>query len=182
MALALFALRPDAWAQDIAIVIYLALVGWTAYAVYLLAKRPMPGAVPRAVGALIAGISLVDATFLAGIGAIMPALRRGRRLSPPPCCCSVTSRGRSMKPCADFLLGVLSRALAPDALAWLNGEIDRQRAAADERRLRDRAWPCEPQGRPRGAVADCRGNCDRTAAARLAGSRNCGAPMKPRAS
>jgi hypothetical protein len=57
-----------------AIAIYLALIGWTAYAVYLLARRPMPGAVPKAVGALIAGISLVDATFLASIGAIMPAL------------------------------------------------------------------------------------------------------------
>jgi hypothetical protein len=56
-----------------AILIYLMLIGWTAYAVYLLAKRPMPGAVPRAVGALIAGISLVDATFLASLGAIMPA-------------------------------------------------------------------------------------------------------------
>lgn len=69
MVLALLALQQDAGA----IIIYLALLGWTAYAVYLLAKRPMPGAVPRAVGALIAGISLVDATFLAGIGAIMPA-------------------------------------------------------------------------------------------------------------
>ena len=70
MVLAPLALQPDPWA----IAVYLALVGWTAYAVYLLARRPMPGAVPRAVGALIAGISLVDATFLAGIGAIMPAL------------------------------------------------------------------------------------------------------------
>jgi len=69
MVLALPALREGAWA----IVILLGLLGWSAYAVYLLAKRPMPGAVPRAVGALIAGISLVDATFLAGIGAIMPA-------------------------------------------------------------------------------------------------------------
>jgi UbiA prenyltransferase family len=56
-----------------AIIVTLALIGWSAYAVYLLARRPMPGAVPRAVGALIAGISLVDATFLASIGAIMPA-------------------------------------------------------------------------------------------------------------
>jgi 4-hydroxybenzoate polyprenyltransferase len=56
-----------------AVSVWLALTGWSAYAVYLLAKRPMPGAVPRAVGALIAGISLVDATFLAGIGAIIPA-------------------------------------------------------------------------------------------------------------
>jgi hypothetical protein len=70
MLLALPALREGA----AAIVIYLILIGWTTYAVYLLAKRPMPGAVPRAVGALIAGISLVDATFLAGVGAIMPAI------------------------------------------------------------------------------------------------------------
>jgi UbiA prenyltransferase family len=69
LALALLALQQGTWA----IVIYLVLIGWTGYAVYLLARRPMPGAVPRAVGALIAGISLVDATFLAGIGAIMPA-------------------------------------------------------------------------------------------------------------
>jgi hypothetical protein len=40
-----------------------------------------------------------------------------------------------MNPCADLLLGVLSRVLAPDALSWLTAEIDRQRAAADERRL-----------------------------------------------
>jgi 4-hydroxybenzoate polyprenyltransferase len=57
-----------------AIAIYLVLIGCTAYAVYLLARRPMPGAVPKAVGALIAGISLVDATFLASIGATMPAV------------------------------------------------------------------------------------------------------------
>jgi 4-hydroxybenzoate polyprenyltransferase len=69
MALALPALREGAGA----VAVWLGLVGWSAYAVYLLAKRPMPGAVPRAVGALIAGISLVDAAFLAGIGAIMPA-------------------------------------------------------------------------------------------------------------
>jgi len=68
--LALPALREGVWANAI----YLALLGWSAYAVYLLARRPMAGAVPRAVGALIAGISLVDATFLASIGAIMPAL------------------------------------------------------------------------------------------------------------
>jgi 4-hydroxybenzoate polyprenyltransferase len=70
MMLAPPALARGPWA----IAILLALIGWTAHAVYLLARRPMPGAVPRAVGALIAGISLVDAAFLAGIGAIMPAL------------------------------------------------------------------------------------------------------------
>ena len=36
---------------------------------------------------------------------------------------------------AEFLLGPLSRALAPAAIDWLNAEIDRQRTAADERRL-----------------------------------------------
>jgi hypothetical protein len=40
-----------------------------------------------------------------------------------------------MIPFADVLRGPLSRVLAPDALSWLTGEIDRQRAAADERRL-----------------------------------------------
>ena len=54
--------------------VYLALIGCTAYAIYLLAARPVPGAVPRAVGVLIAGISLVDAAFLAGTNAVAPAL------------------------------------------------------------------------------------------------------------
>ncbi len=34
----------------------------------------MPDAVPRAVGLLIAGISLVDAALLAAVGALGPAL------------------------------------------------------------------------------------------------------------
>jgi len=50
------------------------LVGCIGGAIFLLARRPMPGAVPRAVGLLIAGISLVDAAFLASIGALGPAL------------------------------------------------------------------------------------------------------------
>jgi 4-hydroxybenzoate polyprenyltransferase len=58
----------------IAALVYLALIGCAAYAVYLLAARPMPGAVPRAVGLLIAGISLVDAALLAAAGHAMPAL------------------------------------------------------------------------------------------------------------
>jgi len=57
-----------------AITVYLALVACAAYSIYLLARRPMPGAVPRAVGTLIAGISLVDAALLAGAGAVVPAL------------------------------------------------------------------------------------------------------------
>lgn len=63
-----------AWHQGAgAVLIYLALLGASAYAIYLLAKRPMPGAVPRAVGWLIAAISLVDAALLASIGAVGPA-------------------------------------------------------------------------------------------------------------
>lgn len=54
--------------------IYLALLAATAYAVYLLAKRPMAGAVSAAVGILIAGISLVDAAMLASADAPEPAL------------------------------------------------------------------------------------------------------------
>jgi len=58
----------------IAALVYVVLAGCAAYALYLLAMRPMPGAVPRAVGLLIAGICLVDATLLASAGAIAPAL------------------------------------------------------------------------------------------------------------
>jgi 4-hydroxybenzoate polyprenyltransferase len=57
----------------VAVAFYAALLTWGAGAVYLLVRRPMPGAVSRAVGWLIAGLSLVDAAFLAGIGAIVPA-------------------------------------------------------------------------------------------------------------
>jgi hypothetical protein len=57
----------------LAVAVVLALVGCIAYAIYLLAKRPMPGAVSRAVALLIAGISLVDAALLASIGAVVPA-------------------------------------------------------------------------------------------------------------
>jgi hypothetical protein len=70
MLLALPALREGL----VAIAIYLALIGCAAYAIFLLAKRPMAGAVSRAVGVLIAGISLVDAALLASVGALVPAL------------------------------------------------------------------------------------------------------------
>jgi len=49
------------------------LAAWTAAAVHLLIRRPVLGAVSRAVSWLIAGISLVDAAFLAGAGAVMAA-------------------------------------------------------------------------------------------------------------
>jgi UbiA prenyltransferase family len=57
-----------------AMAIYLLLVAWTVGAVRLLARRPGIGAVSRAVGWLIAGISLADAAVLASIGAMIPAL------------------------------------------------------------------------------------------------------------
>jgi len=57
-----------------AVAVYLVLAAWIAAAVYLLARRPGAGAVSRAVGWLIAGISLCDAAILASIGAIVPAL------------------------------------------------------------------------------------------------------------
>lgn len=56
-----------------AIAVFLLLVCWTGAAVFLLAKRSA-GAVPRAVGRLIAGISLCDAALLASVGATTPAL------------------------------------------------------------------------------------------------------------
>jgi len=69
------ALAWPAWGQGVAaITIYLVLVGCAAFAVYLLAKRPWPGAVSHAVGILIAGISLVDAALLAAGGFIDVAL------------------------------------------------------------------------------------------------------------
>jgi 4-hydroxybenzoate polyprenyltransferase len=57
-----------------AVTVYLLLAVWIAAAVYLLARPPVAGSVSRAVGWLIAGISLCDAAILASTGAIMPAL------------------------------------------------------------------------------------------------------------
>ena len=56
----------------IAIAIYLGLVGAVGWAIYLLMTRPA-GGVPRAVGLLIAAVSLVDAAFIVSTGAIGPA-------------------------------------------------------------------------------------------------------------
>jgi 4-hydroxybenzoate polyprenyltransferase len=58
----------------VVVAVYLLLAVWIAAAVYLLARRPVAGSVSRAVGWLIAGISLCDAAILASTGAIMPAL------------------------------------------------------------------------------------------------------------
>jgi 4-hydroxybenzoate polyprenyltransferase len=57
-----------------ALAVYTLLPAWTAACVYLLARRPSPGSVSRAVGWLIAGISLCDAAMLASVGAVTPAL------------------------------------------------------------------------------------------------------------
>jgi 4-hydroxybenzoate polyprenyltransferase len=70
MVLALPALRQG----PAAVAVYLALIGASAYAIHLLARRPFTGAVPKAVGLLIAGISLVDAALLGAAGATGPAL------------------------------------------------------------------------------------------------------------
>jgi 4-hydroxybenzoate polyprenyltransferase len=56
-----------------AALVYMILAGWVTGAVWLLAKRPRAGSVGRAVGWLIAGISLVDAAVLASFGAIAAA-------------------------------------------------------------------------------------------------------------
>jgi 4-hydroxybenzoate polyprenyltransferase len=53
-----------------ALAIYLLLPACTVAGVYLLARRPSPGSVSRAVGLLIAGISLCDAAILASVGAV----------------------------------------------------------------------------------------------------------------
>ncbi len=69
------ALTLPAYSQGfLAAYVHLALTAAVAYAIYLLAKRPTPDAVPRAVVTLIAGISLVDAAFLASVGAVNAAL------------------------------------------------------------------------------------------------------------
>jgi 4-hydroxybenzoate polyprenyltransferase len=69
------ALALPAWREGaVAVGVYLGLTACIAYAIYLLAKRPMPGAVSRAVGLLIAGISMVDAAFLAAAGSMVPAV------------------------------------------------------------------------------------------------------------
>jgi UbiA prenyltransferase family len=54
--------------------VILVLAAWSSAAVVLLIRRSAAGAVSRAVSWLIAGISLVDAAFLAGTGAIAAAM------------------------------------------------------------------------------------------------------------
>jgi 4-hydroxybenzoate polyprenyltransferase len=54
--------------------VYLGVIANAGVALYLLACRPVPKSVPYAVGLLIAGLSLVDASFLASVGAITASL------------------------------------------------------------------------------------------------------------
>lgn len=54
--------------------VYVLLAACVLYAAVLLVKRPVTGAVSRAVGVLIAGISLIDASFLAVSGETAAAL------------------------------------------------------------------------------------------------------------
>jgi hypothetical protein len=54
----------------VGIAVYVAVIANAGVALYLLARRPVPKSVPYAVGLLIAGLSLVDACFLASVGAI----------------------------------------------------------------------------------------------------------------
>jgi hypothetical protein len=53
----------------VAVAVWLALLALDAMAVLLLSRRARPGAVPRAVAALIAAVSVVDALFAASVGA-----------------------------------------------------------------------------------------------------------------
>lgn len=62
------------WNGALSIAAVVLLAAWTSAAVYLLMRRPVVGAVSRAVSWLIAGISLVDAGFLAGTGAAAAAM------------------------------------------------------------------------------------------------------------
>jgi 4-hydroxybenzoate polyprenyltransferase len=55
---------------NVGIAVYVAVIANAGAALYLLARRPVPKSVPYAVGLLIAGLSLVDASFLASVGAI----------------------------------------------------------------------------------------------------------------
>jgi hypothetical protein len=73
LAVPLMVLVPSLQAGALTVLTYLALVAAIAYALYLLKTRP-PGGVPRAVGLLIAGISLLDAAFMAGVGATAAVL------------------------------------------------------------------------------------------------------------
>jgi 4-hydroxybenzoate polyprenyltransferase len=54
----------------VGIAVYVALIANAGVALYLLARRPVTKSVPYAVGLLIAGLSLIDASFLASAGAI----------------------------------------------------------------------------------------------------------------
>jgi UbiA prenyltransferase family len=70
LSIPLLVALPNVLHDLVATLIFMVALGWIASAVYVLVRRPMPGAVSLAVGWLIAGISLIDAAFLAGVDAI----------------------------------------------------------------------------------------------------------------
>ena len=59
--------------EPLAMVFLLALLGWILVALWFV-KRRQPGDIPRAVVSLIAGISLLDAMFVAGTGSLATAI------------------------------------------------------------------------------------------------------------
>jgi 4-hydroxybenzoate polyprenyltransferase len=61
---------PAAQYGIVGIAVYFGVIANAGVALYLLARRPVPKSVPYAVGLLVAGLSLVDASFLASVGAI----------------------------------------------------------------------------------------------------------------
>jgi hypothetical protein len=61
---------PAAQHGIVGMAVYLGVIANAGVALYLLARRPVAKTEPYAVGLLIAGVSLVDASFLASVGAI----------------------------------------------------------------------------------------------------------------
>lgn len=74
LALPLLAYLPALGAGALGMATWLALAVVNIFAVRMLARRTKPGAVPRAVGVLIAAISLLDALIAASVGAASVAV------------------------------------------------------------------------------------------------------------
>jgi 4-hydroxybenzoate polyprenyltransferase len=74
LAAPLFVALPAIFSAWTVIIAFLLLVGADAWAIRLLVRRPVPGAVPSAVSTLIAAICLVDAIAVAGGGVSLAAI------------------------------------------------------------------------------------------------------------
>ncbi len=70
LAAPMLVIWPAAQHGIVSTTVYVGVIANAAVALYLLARRPVPKSVSYAVGLLIAGLSLVDASFLASVGAI----------------------------------------------------------------------------------------------------------------